>query len=303
MNRIFIHSIALFCTHIVCTQQKVVRQPLLTPQQLVAQMGIQELSDDDQDRAVSNQQLIAEITPQLYLKSLDHIIEYIRRAPIPFAQELDLLRSLIAISISYGFTNSDITNLLFGVAQSYPAYSHQQEQLFDLLLSVPGLLYKTNPMVIAAKRGYTTALKSFNAWLLKHPELAAMQKKYIRHALFYAVQKNDPILLRAINADIKPLKYQDATFLLWYIIDTNQGVVLIPELVQLGADINFAHKGKTPLIQAVMNNNKVMVQALIASGADVNGLADFEIGSPLQQAIEQRNIDIEIILRDAGAHE
>lgn len=279
------------------------RQPLLTPQQLVAQIGIQELKEDNDEQEISNQQLIADVTPQLYLKSLDHIIAYVRRAPIPFTQELDLLRSLITTAISQGFNNSDIVNLLFGVAQGYSAHATELEQIFDLFLLIPGLLYKTNPMVIAGKRGYNQVLKSFNAWLLKKPDLLALQKKYIKHALLYALQKNDADLLRAINDDVKRLTSQDARFLLWHAVDSGHGADLIADLIRFGADINFVHKGKTPLMQAIMQNNARMVQALIAQGADVNAIADLEIGSPLQQAVEQRNLAIENMLRAAGAHE
>lgn len=300
MNRIYIMGL---CVCVSFAEQPIARQPLLTPEQLIAQMGIEVLQDDPDEQDVNNQQLIDDIAPQLYLKSLDYIIEYIRKAPIPFAQELDLLRSIVAISISYGFTNSDITNLILGVAQGYATYSSEQDQILDVLLSVPGLLYKTNPIVIAAKRGYIVALKGFNLWLSGRSELANLQKKYTKHALLYAFQKNDVHLLDIINAEVKSITPQDATFLLWYSVDSGQGTKLIPDLIKLGGNINFVHKGKTPLIQAVMNNNSLMVQELVSNGADVNGIADLEIGSPLQQAIEHRNLDIEAILRIAGAHE
>lgn len=300
MNNVFLVVLGLWS---VWCMQAVERQPLLTPAQLVAHMGIDVLKDDASDQEVSTQQLINDITPQLYLKSIDHIVSYIRRAPIAFEQEVELLRDLIALSISYGFTNTDIASLLLGIAQAYPAYSPEQEKIFDLLLTVPGLLYKINPLVITVKRGYALSFKSFDTWLSKHPELADMQKKYIRHVLLYAVQKNDVSMLHVINRDIKSLSAKEATFLLWYAVQQEQGFNVIPELVRLGADINFVHKGKTPLIQAVMNNDKLMVQVLIAQGADVNRIADLEIGSPLQQAIEQRNLEIENILRAAGGHE
>lgn len=270
MNYRYVRAILLFLY--TSWAWTIERQPLLTPQQLVAQIGIQDLKEDNDDQEISNQQLIADVTPQLYLKSLDHIIAYIRRAPIPFTQELDLLRSLITTAISYGFNNSDIVNLLFGVAQGYSAQTNEQEQIFDLLLSLPGIFYKTNPMIIAAKRGYNGVLKSFNAWLLKKPDLLVLQKKYIKHALLYAVQKNDAQVLRAINDDVKRLTPQDAAFLLWYAVDSGHGADLVPDLIRLGADINVVHKGKTPLMQAIMQNNTPMVQALIARGADVNAI-------------------------------
>jgi ankyrin repeat protein len=71
----------------------------------------------------------------------------------------------------------------------------------------------------------------------------------------------------------------------------------------MGAHLDAPYKKTIPLIEAIRQGHKEVVEALIKAGSDVNAIYDLEVGSPLQQAIETRNLDIEDLLRKAGAHD
>ena len=72
-------------------------------------------------------------------------------------------------------------------------------------------------------------------------------------------------------------------------------------LVSLGAQINRTDaQGSTPLLQAIIRNNRVLVKHLIAQGADVN-LKDSSGRSPLATAEEVGNTDIIRMLQRNGA--
>ena len=296
------NSVNVFFFVVTLTGQSCcVVRPLLTYQQLAAQIGIEKLEDDGEEKAVSNEQLLNEISPQLYLKNIDYIITYIRRAPITFDQEVGLLYDVIRRS-DYGFTYSDIAHIILGIADSYATDYTQQEQILDLLLKFPEVLAQEDLIYIAAKHGYKHILKTYLQWFKsKSP---STQYNYRYRALLHAMKENNIEALKLINDVLQPITKHEASSLVWYAAHTGKGVALIDYLKALGADVDVVYKDTTPLVQAVMRQDKAAVQMLINAGADVNKLAsDLEIGSPLQQAIETRNVQIENMLRRAGAHE
>lgn len=78
-------------------------------------------------------------------------------------------------------------------------------------------------------------------------------------------------------------------------------VPFVKELIAMGADVNLPdNQGATPLINAVMYNNKDVAEALLAAKAAINK-ADKDGTVPLVHAIRNRDMDLFRFLLDAGA--
>ena len=82
----------------------------------------------------------------------------------------------------------------------------------------------------------------------------------------------------------------------------NGSLDLVQELVDGGADINFAdNNGVTPLKYSVMKGHVRVVQYLIANGADIN--MSLNTGkAPIQLAVECQQIGSLDVLLNAGAN-
>lgn len=294
MKRVIVYVLLIWMYYCNC-------QTLLTEQQLVAQLGIEKLEDDGDDKVISNDQLLKEIAPQLYLKNIDHIIRYIRRAPIAFDQELGLLNDLLQNNV-YGFSSNDIAHFILGVADSYTTDSKRKEQILDILLNFPYILENEDLLYMAAKHGYKHVLKTYLSWL-KTKGLSTRRNDRFR-ALLHATKDNNLKAFILLDNVLQPITQHEASRLMWYSAHTGEGINLVAYLKSRGADVDVIYKTTTPLLEAVIRKDKAMVQELINAGANVNKITNnLELGSPLQQAIEKRDIEIESILRHAGAHE
>jgi len=81
----------------------------------------------------------------------------------------------------------------------------------------------------------------------------------------------------------------------------NNNKDMVEMLIAKGADVNAKDKdGNTPLQRAAQNNNKDMVEMLIAKGADVNA-KDKDGNTPLQRAAQHNRKDVAELLIAKGA--
>lgn len=280
---------------------------LLSQDELVKKIGIVQLYDDPTDKlVVTNDLLLREIYQQLHLKNIARIALYIGNAPVSIDQKIELLQ-LILKGNPYGFTYDQAMQLILAVANTYDKIN-EQEKILNLSLDFPDLLEKGYPFFIAAHYGYTNLLSSLLGWSHQH-QAEKLGQKSIMDTLLYrslvrAVHDDDSKALELIYELVSP-EYKKFlnNRLLWYAAHTGRGLSTIEKLKALGADLNIPYKKTTPLIEAIRQGHKAIVEALIKAGVDVNAMYDLEVGSPLQQAIETRNLEVEGLLRKAGAHE
>lgn len=283
------------------------QEQLLSRDELVKKIGIEESFDDPTDkRVITNDLLLREIYQQLHLKNITRIALYIGNAPISIDQKIELLQ-LILKDNPYGFTYDQAMKLILAVTNTYETKA-EQEKILNLSLDFPDLLEKGYPFFIAAHNGYINILSSLLDWSLQR-QAENLGKKSIMDTLIYrslvrAVHDDDPKALELIYELVSP-EYKKFlnNKLLWYVAHEGRGTSTIEKLKSLGANVDAPYKKTTPLIEAIRQGHKEVVEALINAGADVNAMHDLEIGSPLQQAIESRNLDIEDMLRKGGAHE
>lgn len=282
------------------------QEQLLSRDELVKKIGIDQLYDDPTDkRVITNDLLLREIYQQLHLKNIARIALYIGNAPISIDQKIELLQ-LILRDNPYGFTYDQAMKLILAVANVYEVKA-EQETILNLSLDFPDLIEKGYPIFIAAHNGYTNVLLSLLGWSSKvastKPELKKIMDTLIYRSLVRAVHDDDPKALELIHTFVAPITKTVLNRLVWYAAHMNRGLSTITQLKSMGADLDAPYKGTTPLIEAIKHDNKEAVAAFIEAGADVNAMHDLEVGSPLQQAIESRNLEVEDMLRKAGAHE
>jgi hypothetical protein len=206
----------------------------------------------------------------------------------------------------YGLTYDQAMQLILAVANTYDE-KVEQEKILSLALDFTDLLEKGYPIFIAAHNNYTNVLPSLLDWSFKialvKPELKSIMNTIVYRSLVRAVHDDDPRALELINTSVTPISKTILNRLVWYAAHEGRGLSTIAQLKVMGANLDASYKKTTPLIEAIRQDHKELVEALIKAGADVNAMHDLEIGSPLQQAIERRNLDVEELLRKAGAHE
>lgn len=279
---------------------------LLSQDELVRKIGIVRSYDDPTDkRVVANDLLLREIYQQLHLKNIARIALYIGNAPVSIDQKIELLQ-LILKDNPYGFTYDQAMQLILAVANTYETKA-EQEKILNISLDFADLIEKGYPLFIAAHHDYKNVLPTLSGWSLKvahsKPELKSTMNTIIYRSLLRAVHDDDAKALELLSRSVTPIAKTVLNRLVWYAAHEGRGFSTIAQLKSMGAHLDAPYKKTIPLIEAIRQGHKEIVEALIKAGADVNAIYDLEVGSPLQQAIETRNLDIEDLLRKAGAHE
>lgn len=279
-------------------------QPLLSYQELVDKIDLPE--EESKQVKISNEQFLKGLSPLIQSRSVDHVAQYIVNSPIPFKGKVELISKIVG-NDGYDFTQDDDLQLILNVAQHYPVDSKEQEQIFDILLKVPLLLKETYPIMMAVKYHYDSVIVPLITWgherAKDNPELKQDLEDIKFRSVVRAVEQEDGDALRAIHNLSRGIDRDQATSLVWEIAHTGNSSSMLKILNQVGADLDDVKEGKTPLIEAVIKRHKPVVQALIDAGVDRHKVADPEIGSALKQAFEQRDGQIEHILRKGGAKE
>lgn len=160
-------------------------------------------------------------------------------------------------------------------------------------------LDKQVPLLYSAADGNYEKITPF---LVSHFEKNSSKNNHEYQALNYAISQNNIAVAKKILPLVK-LSPQDATKLLWEVINSKKDAAFIPELAKKGAQLNDVRAGKTMLIVAVENKLEDRVQALLQTKINVNFIANPAIGSALQMAIKKRYTAIELLLREHGARE
>ncbi len=265
---------------------------------------------------VSDVDVLRAIRPLLATRSVDRTARYLKQDDIPFEQKLRLLRR-IAADATTGLTNEDIAQLILDVANGFTRFSDEQKQFFQLFITYPDILKNTEPLYLAVQNDYNETVLPLQDWAAEIMDRYPSLKKELLELKFHALKRAaDDEDLASFQKEVarKGIFPGDATELLWYIVSTGKGAVLIPELQRLQARIDDKRDGVTPLIRAVQIRFVPAVKALLAAGADPNLFVDPAVGSALQQAIslaydakdpriKKAYQSIELLLRKSGARE
>jgi len=209
-------------------------------------------------------------------------------------------------------SNDDKAELIFGLAQAFQGHPDMQKKLLDLLFDLDKTIEAQ--LVASAENEYNSIIPSIIAWAHErtdqHKELKDIERKSLVNAI-------DNAELEAFTTLIKsgvPLDKTTATELLWHTILQNKNPQFIPLLAEHNADLSSTSKGHTLATKAVELNSKNHVAALIETlkkqGVSqekiqqyLNRFVDIEVGTPLQIALENHYVNLELYLREQGAGE
>ncbi len=197
-------------------------------------------------------------------------------------------------------TREDKLTLLFVLALYYYDSKKVQSRLFDFILQYQDLIEGSPLLLVAVQSHYAEVIPMLLAWSQHrqvHKIFAQGAQTLITQAFNTAIDENNLEIILTLYAYGVRISSEQASVLLWQVVNANKDIGFVPFLVKLGADVNYIADDKyTPLIRAVANNNKALVQVLLDEGADSTLFVDPEIGSARQIAIVNGYQDIEKLL-------
>lgn len=279
---------------------------------LIFSMGIGLLHGDTTTATAIDdrpERIFADLTPLLITDGASQVAKTLKEYP---KQMIDVIVMIIN-DTKTSFARNDEVRLIFKLARYYLNDKDTLAKLFNLLTR-KDYLTKGDPILyLAAKGKHRIAIPSFLAWadeMTKKspiPPAYAPLTKQITRALAHTVAQNDLETLKHMTKSGIPVTKEQATALLLQVVRGDKDPAFVAFLDLKMADINAEypdHKGYTPLIQAVDNQNIPMIKALLnIPFIKINLIKDPATGSALQHAINLRNTEIDTLLREHGARE
>jgi hypothetical protein len=254
---------------------------------------------------LSPEEIITAITPLAQSRSIEKLVEKLQGIPASLARSI--IQGLIHGEL---LPRNLLLQVIYGLSLQYP--EADRSALLDMLFLVPQWDEGIPLLIVAAYSSYPQIIKSLIRWADTKIKNKAPQSQHLKRLLLnafnYAVEHNKVRGLLVMRQQGVPIKPQQATRMLLQAKDP----LVARFFIEVGADVNSAKKGITPLIQAVRNGNIDLVKALIANKAAVNAVADPAVGSALQAATQMQKKDskdaprfiaIEEYLRKHGAKE
>ena len=263
-------------------------------------------------------QALHTLLPSIQSESMESIIEHMKNISVEQAEKI--LSNMVNNSL---LLPDDLLFIITGFAHNYPK-PEDKNRIFSLMLNKE-LLQKGSPVLYVAADGkFAPVIPALQMWINtikkeRHP-LASLLGSKNEQALLYAIKKHNAQALANMHNNglaITPVK---ASELLWHAARDKDNLKIVDFLIKQGADVNYAHKGATPLIQAVRAKNVPLVEALVKTGVDVNKIVRPDVGSALQIIVAMQHgfqegkkkksgkdikamLKIEQLLRDHGARE
>lgn len=257
-------------------------------------------SSGDGLEALSLEQDMDILRPLLISHSIEKFVEAMKLTSS--SRAYDILK--LIVEMSNILTRDETIEIIYGVTSHYPDSKDVQFKLLDLILDHPHLQQGSPLIFVAAKSSFPHIIQLLLEWAENRSgRNADVLKDMKSRAMIYAVKHDDLPALQIMQKNGAALSPQLATDLLWAAILSKSSQELVQFLIKNGAEITNKRSGFMPLIKAASLNNMPAVKALVQSGADVNAFVDVQIGSALQQALENGYTDIELYLRDKGARE
>lgn len=265
---------------------------------------------------LNNEELIKYLRPFLASRSVEKIVSELKG--ISSERILPIVRLLITHA-NIPLLLLDKKELLLEVAALY-SKQEEQEAILKLLLENKELQKGRSLLAVAAElEMFEKTIPVLINWYNKvknNKDASDFIRTLIMDAYTYAIDE-DKVNLFARLQKFVPLQKNEATELLWRVVQKNRSSEFIPLIKAAQADFDAIKNQKTPLIEAVLNQNYALVESILKAGAKVNLVPHDETGSALQNVLRKttvfeqekndekikNNIQIEELLRHYGARE
>ena len=231
--------------------------------------------------------------------NVDLIIKVINQCMHQFT--IELVEKII--SDNTYLSSEEKMKIIFGTASYCSAKKNMHYRLLDFLLEHPHLYEQTPALLVLMRSAYVDSLPFFINWGKDRQKSGRkdLLAQFIEPAFMTAINQNDVTTVENMFNKKICILPEKASLFLWHVVTENKNCLFVPILVKYGqADINYAENGKTLLIEAVEQDNKDMVQALLDHGAVVDRIVDPIKGTALQIAIALKS-SITELLREYGA--
>lgn len=239
------------------------------------------------------------LLPLIASRSVEKAVELL--SSLPLEQAVKTTEKIVDDRAS-ALRRHDKIELLCDFIVTYKSDPAKQEPFFKLLVEKK-LFQEGEPLLFTIAMGnYQKIIPDFLQWLEKYNQ--SIIKLLTQDAIQYSIQHNRFTEFKRLHNYGISISPQQATVLLWEVVDRNNDIRFIRIFVEAGADINTVYEGKyTPLIRATMHNNYPMVKTLLEAGANVNLIPDPAVGSALQIAVRKQFGKVDVLLRKYGARE
>jgi ankyrin repeat protein len=244
---------------------------------------------------ISTNDILRSLSPQLIATDIAKVADAISNLAID--KQLEVLRAIVGNPKSPLNRNQKLHLIFKVVARSFDE-SGKTKLLFPIH-QYPFLQKGKSPIL------YRAALNGNEKIIpVLLPVLKKINENEMIKGLEYAIKVDNPKALQAMFANGVSVVPREATDLLWNVVEDNKKAEFVPILKEQKAFLNSAKKGRTLLVAAAERNNLSLVKALVEAGADINRIANNEVGSALQIAARKGFTDIDLYLRvEKGARE
>jgi len=259
---------------------------------------------------VSLEDGLALVHPLVMSISIEKIIELLKQFPPDISYNIS--KQTVGKKES-PLSKQDKEQLIFGLAHEFKEKPTVQKNLFALLFELDK---KVEPIQLlhVARCEYNPIIPIFIQWATEqqkeHPELEDIALK----SLYSAIDENDAKALKVLIESGISISKKQSSDLLWHAIKNNKNSGFVPFLAEQGANLSVSKEGHTLVTKATEQNNKTIVESLIAVlekqgtpknkiAAYINRVADPQVGSALQIAFQNGYTDLELYLREQGGRE
>ena len=233
---------------------------------------------------------------------MDKIAELMRGLPI---QNMELLAEEIVKDASGLLEDKHKMELISMLVTQHPENVQAQYALLSILARYVHIHQERSLLLDIAELGFANIIPVVLSWaqefVAKQEHVPKEIKNLELDGVAAAVRENiSKELGMLVDGGVK-LQPQQATDLLWIVVEQKKDAGLIPYLAKLGANANAVKDKHTMLTQAAQNNNPAQVDQLAQAGADVNKMPSVETGTALQIASQNGFAKVENVLRKHGA--
>ena len=246
------------------------------------------------EAALSQQDMMDLIYPQLISGDMEKAAATLQQYDVP-----SQLKLALQIVKGNGISLPDEPKILFlGALAQFAKSKTQREILFAMLLNH----FPKKPVLALITKHFPKIARSVIHYFPDDRTIIAKDRKlqlWKYAAIAYTLAQNDAQLLADLYTNGLRLTQKEASIVLDRVVQSDRSPEFVATLVrQFDANTKRADDGKrTPLLKAVMANNKEMVRALLSVGADPNYVADEATGSPLSYAVDKGLYEIQELLR------
>lgn len=248
----------------------------------------------------SDKTVLNQLSPLFMARNTKKIAEFIAQLPSP--QQLRLVNQILG-DRKNPLEVTDKIKLILDLARKTESRNDRID-LYNTLVENKQVAMQKPLLYIAAQGDYEDLIGSIADWLSQHTDIFT---DWFYRAVHQAIEENKPDIANKLLSRFLTLNPDLATKLLWEVVNGKKSPDFIVPLVKKGANINGAQNGRTPLIAAVENDDLALAETLLKNGAKekINTFVDPSIGTALQTAlrVQEKNSDMELLLRKYGAHE